>query len=261
MNRLKTWEPVARRVALCAALYAVPLIAMNRAVLDPDIWWHLRTGQWIFDHARVPSTDPFSTFGSGRPWAAYSWLFEIVAYGLFRTLGLVGIWLFRAGMIYAVAIALHRLIVKREPAFVRAIGLLALAFVALLPIGSERPWHFTILFSIATLATIEVIRQRRRPWSLWLLPLAFALWANVHIQFVVGLAFLGLAALFGLIEDFFLRHFQPTADRGHALPGHPVLRLSARDWHQSLRIRRIQGRPRICEPFIRLQHHPGTSRA
>ena len=194
MNRLKTWEPVARRVALCAALYAVPLIAMNRAVLDPDIWWHLRTGQWIFDHARVPSTDPFSTFGSGRPWAAYSWLFEIVAYGLFRTLGLVGIWLFRAGMIYAVAIALHRLIVKREPAFVRAIGLLALAFVALLPIGSERPWHFTILFSIATLATIEVIRQRRRPWSLWLLPLAFALWANVHIQFVVGLAFLGLAA-------------------------------------------------------------------
>ncbi len=197
-------KPLARASSTGGTLRGALLSAAdrhNRAVLDPDIWWHLRTGQWIVEHTRVPATDPFSTFGGGRQWAAFSWLFEIVAYGLFRALGLMGIWLFRAGMICAVAIALHRLIVKREPTFVWAIGLLALALVALLPIGSERPWHFTILFSIATLAAIEEIRQARRPWWLWLLPLAFALWANLHIQFVLGLAFLGLAALFGLIDD------------------------------------------------------------
>ena len=48
-----------------------------------------------------------------RPWVAYSWLFEILAFGIFRAFGLVGIWVFLAVMVYAVAIALHRLLVSR----------------------------------------------------------------------------------------------------------------------------------------------------
>jgi hypothetical protein len=132
---------------------------------------------------------------------AYSWLFEIVVYEIFRWLGLRGIWLFRAVMVYAVAVALHRLMIRREPRFVRTACLLAAAFVALLTIGTERPWHFTVLFSILTVGAIEEIRQGRRTRAIWVLPLIFALWANIHIQFVIGLGFLGLAAISGLIHD------------------------------------------------------------
>jgi hypothetical protein len=201
LDVLHSFEPVIRRIALCVALYSVPLITLSQPVLDPDIWWHLRTGQWVMEHGWVPASDPFSTFGSGRPWMAYSWLFEIVSYEIFRGLGLLGILLFRAVMIYAVAVALHRLLITREPRFVRTACLLAAAFVALLTIGTERPWHFTVLFSILTVGAIEEIRQGQRTRAIWVLPLIFALWANIHIQFVIGLGFLGLAAICGLIHD------------------------------------------------------------
>ena len=63
---LSAREPVIRRVVLCAVLYSMPLVALSKPVLDPDIWWHLRTGQWVVQHGCVPTTDPFSTFGDGR---------------------------------------------------------------------------------------------------------------------------------------------------------------------------------------------------
>jgi len=30
-----------------------------RNVIDPDLWWHLRTGEFIAQHRSVPHTDPF----------------------------------------------------------------------------------------------------------------------------------------------------------------------------------------------------------
>ena len=155
---LKLPEPIFRRVALCTLLYSLPLISLSQPVLDPDMWWHVRTGEWVVGHGWVTATDPFSTFGHGRPWVAYSWLYEILVYGIFRAFGLVGIWIFRAVTTYAIAVALHRLLASREPRFDRIAGLLAAAFVALLSIDSERPWQFSILFSIMTLAVIEALR-------------------------------------------------------------------------------------------------------
>ena len=202
LDRLIAGEPVVRRIALCVLLYSLPLIALRQAVLDPDIWWHLRTGQWIVEHGRVPATDPFSTFGHERAWVAYSWLFEVVVFGISRGSGLLGIWIFRAAMVYAVAVALHRLLAGREPRFVRVAGLLAVAYVALLGIDTERPWHFTVLFSILTVAVIEEVRSGRRPWWLWWLPPVFALWASLHVQFVMGLGLLALATICGFIGDY-----------------------------------------------------------
>ena len=57
---------------MAIVLYAVPANAMMHPVSDPDIWWHLRTGQWAVEHRAVPQTDPFSAYGQGQPWLAYS---------------------------------------------------------------------------------------------------------------------------------------------------------------------------------------------
>ena len=63
---------------------------------------------------------------------------------------------------------------------------------------SPRPWLFTFLFFTIELGIIfgvmidEPSARARR--NLWLLPPLFALWANLHIQFVYGLAVLVLAA-------------------------------------------------------------------
>jgi hypothetical protein len=45
-----------------AAILLFGLLAMTtRNATDPDLWWHLRTGQWIVETGHVPRADPFSS--------------------------------------------------------------------------------------------------------------------------------------------------------------------------------------------------------
>jgi hypothetical protein len=180
---------------LLAALYAIPIVVTLRPIADPDIWWHLRVGQWVSEHHTVPVTDPFSAPGADKPWIAYSWLFEVLVYHLYALFGLAGILAYRVVLALAVTAALHHLIRRREPRFFVATLLTALAVLALAPSLTERPWLFTILFSILTLDVLLEARAGRSARGMWLLPLVFALWANLHIQFVYGLLLLGLACV------------------------------------------------------------------
>src|SRR5919106_6721295 len=84
-------EKTLRRLVIVVLLYCIPMSQAMVPSVDPDIWWHFRTGQWIFSHGQVPVTDPFSAYGTGKAWVAYSWLFEIFVYALFTKLGLMGI--------------------------------------------------------------------------------------------------------------------------------------------------------------------------
>ena len=143
-----------RRTLILIALYAIPAVVVMRSITDNDIWMNIRAGQWIVAHEAVPGTDPFSTYGQGRPWVAYSWLFEVLVHGLHEWLGLAGIVVYRALMSYAILASLHRFVVRREPRFVVATSLVGIAFFAMLPLLNERTWLFTILFSTLTLDVI-----------------------------------------------------------------------------------------------------------
>ncbi len=189
-----------RRVLIVIALYSIPAMLVMQPVQDLDIWWHLRTGQWIVEHRAVPVTDPFSSFGLGKPWAAYSWLFEVVVYGLYQGLGFYGIILYRVVLGFAIAVAIHRFVVKREPRFLVATGLAGLAVLATARLVTERPWLFTVLFFTLTLDAILDLRAGRSRKSVWLLLPIYALWANIHIQFVYGLFLLGLACTAPVVD-------------------------------------------------------------
>ncbi len=57
---------------------------------DPDFGMHLRIGEWIVAHGRVPTVEPFAWTRVGRPFYAYSWLAEVAYYGALRALGPLG---------------------------------------------------------------------------------------------------------------------------------------------------------------------------
>jgi hypothetical protein len=61
-----------------------------KPISDPDIWWHLRTGQWILEHGQLPTQDPFATFSAGKTWVPYSWLFDVLIYNLYLYWSLSG---------------------------------------------------------------------------------------------------------------------------------------------------------------------------
>src|ERR1700721_2331070 len=77
--RLLRWFP-----CLTDAAFIMPLIFLfcgmkgaHTLLGDGDTGWHLRTGEWILAHGRVPNRDIFSFTRSGQPWFAWEWLWDV----------------------------------------------------------------------------------------------------------------------------------------------------------------------------------------
>lgn len=182
------------QTALLTLLFASPaILCLHSAfVADNDVWWHLRTGQWILQHHAVPHKEPYSVL-AGMPWAAYSWLFEVIIYGLFHWLGLTGLLVYSSGMVLLVVICLYRMISRVQPDFILASLLTFAAMFSMGHLFTPRPWMFTILLFVLELDILMSARRTGQKTGLLWLPAIFILWANTHIQFVDGLFILGLA--------------------------------------------------------------------
>ena len=192
----------ARWVVMLAVTYGMAAIGGLRLPIDPDIWWHLRTGTWIVEHRAVPFTDPFSIYGMGKPWIAYSWLFEMILLGLYRAFGLLGIVAFTALGALGTTLALHALVSRYEKNVPRALALTLVGTAAMTPVFWPRSYLLSIVLFIVELHILLSVRDSGNPRALWILPPLVALWANLHIQFVYGLFVLGVAAAAPLLERY-----------------------------------------------------------
>ena len=56
-------------------------------VLDGDTGWHIRTGEYILQHASAPQSDIFSYSKAGAPWFAWEWLTDVQYALLHASLG------------------------------------------------------------------------------------------------------------------------------------------------------------------------------
>ena len=189
---LKGNEPTTRLLALIALLYLIPSVQAMLPIDDPDIWWRFRMGEWIVEKRAVPYVDYFSAHDVGKPWIEYSWLFALIVYAVQAKFGLTGVVYFVVAMGLIIAFAAHQLLRRAGLPVQLEVVLTAMALAAMKPLMSPRPWLFTIGFFIVELLVIMRVRSSGNDRSLWVLPPLFVLWANSHIQFVYGLAVIGM---------------------------------------------------------------------
>jgi len=172
------------------------LLAMTvRDVTDPDVWWHLKTGQYIAEYRAVPHTDPFSFTRSGQPWVAHEWLTELLLFGIFRAAGWGGLILISAAVLCA---AFYLLCLRcGNDAFSAGIVTLAGAW-ATAPLWGVRPQVLSLLLTSLWLLILER-SERNSKLLLWTLPLTL-LWVNLHAGFALGLALLAIFLAGELVE-------------------------------------------------------------
>src|SRR5262245_31743015 len=74
------------RIALTIFLiyYSILFLYPNYLLNDPDTFWHIRTGQWILDHAQFPTVDFFSYTATGKPYISTEWLSQVVFAAAFK---------------------------------------------------------------------------------------------------------------------------------------------------------------------------------
>ena len=179
--------------ALTCLFAALPLFFIKHARLaDPDIWWHMRTGEWIVQNHRIPHADPFSAATLGRPWVDYSWVFDLGSYWVVSQFDLSSIIWFEMLMRLAVTAVIFSTVRAMTPHFWKAVGLTALAMLAMAAALPPRPGTLTVLFFVFELLVLVLAQRKSDARWLWILPALFVLWANVHIEFVLGLLVLGV---------------------------------------------------------------------
>ena len=187
--------PLAQVAGMVGVYSFLALLFLRKFYLsDPDIWWHMATDRRILQHHAVPMTDPFSSYGLGKPWIAYSWLFDITMQLFYRPFGYVAFVYFEVLVRVALAVALFHLVRSLLPRFWRAVAITGVALYAMSWVIGPRPGMLTILFGIIELDILLAVRRTGAAKKLWLLPPMFAIWANWHIQFVYGLLLLAVFA-------------------------------------------------------------------
>jgi hypothetical protein len=207
MNAVVAWArrriletPPVRVLVLLILIIGLPLQEARRltSLGEYDIWWHLRTGAWILQNHALPRSGLFSQ-AADQPWIAYSWGFEIVAAAIDKRLGLAGIPLLLMCLQALLAVVVLALAGISPRRFWLAAVLAALGLYALPSLNVRPVFLSMILFGLVLVLLFGSRRTgalRRLAW----LPVIFALWANLHIQFVYGLLALGIFCAASLLE-------------------------------------------------------------
>ncbi len=190
---------LASRPPRFVAILLFGLLAMTaRTATDPDLWWHLRTGQWIVETGQVPHSDPFSFTRAGQAWVSHEWLSEIAFYELWKHAGPPALIVFSALITTAGFLLLYLRCLSRGVKPHWAAAATALGALAAAPSWGARPQMFT--FTLASLLLWLVERGEERPWLLFWIPPLFLLWLNLHGGFALGPALL-LAYVLGLLME------------------------------------------------------------
>ena len=181
-------------LTLAGLLGAVGVIAFNLkfSVLDLDIWWHLKVGDWIVQHLAVPHNGIFSWTAADRPWVAYSWGYEVLLSRAYAWFGLVGVGVYGTVLTLGVAYSIFWMLRRLSGRFWLACILAVIACSAFLFNLMPRPVFFSMMLFCVTLTLVLEAHRTGRTQLLYWLPLIFVLWANLHIQFVYGLFLVGL---------------------------------------------------------------------
>jgi hypothetical protein len=160
------------------------------AFIDPDLWWHLQTGQDIVASHGIPQTDIYSFTKAGSEWITHEWLSEVLIYSIFRVVGWAGLLIVFSGLITAAFyLAYHRCTGKP---YIAALAVL-LAASASAPLFGVRPQMITLLLASIFIALLsQYASDGRRTRLYWMVPLMF-LWVNLHAGYALGL---GLIVLF-----------------------------------------------------------------
>ena len=205
---------------------AAPSLLPRFSVVDNDIWWHLKVGDWIIEHAAIPHTGILSRTAADQPWMAYSWIYEILLSLFHSRLHLVGISINGLLVTLAVAYSVFSMACCLSGSFWRPCLLATAACAAFLFNVFPRPVFFSMTLFTVTLTVLLEARRTSRPQLLYWLPPLFLLWANAHIQFVYGIFLLALFVAVSLLQtSATLLGFAPDSLLSSSLPSSTLLAI------------------------------------
>jgi hypothetical protein len=200
-------DALSRKWIVVSLFFLTMALLFTFPVGDGDFFWHVKTGQWIWQHHGIPSADPFSyTVTDVNPFRPEShripfllkqyWLGQLSLFGIWQAGGEAGMVLFRSLAYTGILAFLYWWINRIRQGFIPLLAVF-LAGNVLHSYPNERPQIFAFILMPLMLYLLEQVRSREEavtPVTVLALPLVMLVWSNCHGSFILGIA---LVALYG----------------------------------------------------------------
>jgi hypothetical protein len=184
---------------LAAFLVVLTVLTVRGRSSDPDMWWHLKTGEIIWNTHHIPTVDSFSFTTHNHAYIPHEWLSQLSMYGAYHFGGHTGLMLWfclLASLLVVAAYALCSLYSGNlKVAFLGGLITWLFATIGL----SIRPQMIGYLLLVCELLVLHLGRSRDRRWF-FALPPMFAIWINCHGSVSLGLIVLGATLACSFIE-------------------------------------------------------------
>lgn len=213
-------------LGLCYLLFFALGIKLFR---EPDLWWQLRTGEWILQNMEVPHTDDFSYTAAGVPWINIKWGFEVLAALFAKMVGVENLYLLQA----IVNVVILFFMLKISKLFNSFDSWIAVAFttsLAVIMVGLSaeyrmigRPEMFSHLFTLVYIFLLEQWRRNTASQIIFLLIPLQCLWANTHEAFAIGIVIIVIYTAGMMLQK---KMFSPSITNNNILKLATVLLLS-----------------------------------
>lgn len=178
-------------VVLAAALVVLTVLTVRGRFSDPDMWWHLKTGEIIWNTHSIPRVDSFSFTTNHHAYVPHEWLSQLIMCGTWKAGGYTGLMLWLCVLSSLIIVAGYALCSlysgNAKVALLGGLGIWLFSTIGL----AIRPQLIGYLLLVCELLIVHLGRRRDPRWFLVLPPL-FALWVNCHGSFFLGLVALAV---------------------------------------------------------------------
>lgn len=174
-----------------------------KSLREPDLWWQIRTGEWILENHQIPKQDIFSYTYEGAKWINVKWGFEVLAALIAKVSGPESVFILQA----IIACLLVFFLFKTASGFKLSSFNSSFSFAALITLVAAeyrivgRPEMFSHLFTVGFVYILLQNREEESNKIFWLIPLQ-TVWANFHEAFGIGLVLAGIFAAGSWVEYF-----------------------------------------------------------
>lgn len=168
---------------LLAAMGVLAFLLGCYQLFDTDVWWQLRSGQWILENRRVPQLDIFTFSSENRIWIDLHWGFQVVlalAHALGGVPGMILLATAASSAAFLIALTARQ---RDWPLWVGALSWLP-ALALLSTRFDPRPEVFSLVYLACFMAIL--LRVERRAILAWALPPIQVFWVNSHGLFILG---------------------------------------------------------------------------
>ncbi|MBI2019934.1 hypothetical protein HYS94_00740 [Candidatus Daviesbacteria bacterium] len=164
---------------------------------DPDLGWHLKYGEYFFQHRQILMNNTFSVEMPDYKYINSAWLTDVITYLAYYLGGFWGI-----SILAAVVLTLTFFFFSKASKLTLFQETFVLPLVLLFEAPLFRNSFRGYMLSFLGLSILFYILSKNSKKALLLLPPLFLIWVNFHGQFVLGLGLFLIWIAFKLGIDF-----------------------------------------------------------